>query len=167
MDAFSIELSLIDGIAFSLALGAVILTSFYVNVRIWLQDFPLEVRAVVPPLSAQEKRQQYLFGAWLLIFMVVGLWLSAQRLKAQNGGTVPFIVMFVHLYLVFMIFSLFDVIVIDYFIGSILKPKWSVIAGAEHLAYLHQRLSYHLKDFWKSLIVGIVFTLPFATLTTF
>ena len=165
MDAFSLNLTLIDGLAFSLALGAVIFSSFFINVRIWLQDFPAEVRAVVPPLSSHEKRQQYFFGAWLLIFMVAGLWLSAQHLKAVNGGTVPFVSMFLHLYLVFTMFNLFDLLVIDYFIGAVLKPKWSVIAGAEHLAYLHQNLSYHLKGFWKALIVSAVFSLPIAALS--
>jgi len=166
MDTLSLNHVLIDGLAFSLAVGAVIFSSFFVNVRVWLQDFPAEVQAVVPPLSAHEKRQRTVFGVAMLVIMVAGLWLSAQHLKTDSSVAVSFVTMFGHLYLVFTIFNLFDLLVIDYLIGAVLKPKWSIVPGAEHLAHLHQSLSYHLKDFWKALIVGAVFTLPFAALTT-
>ena len=49
---------LIYGLLMSIVTGVLILGSLYINPRIWLQDYPAEIRAKVPPNTPDEKRAQ-------------------------------------------------------------------------------------------------------------
>src|SRR5689334_11510981 len=89
------------------ALSTLVFWSFFVNMRIWLHDYPPEVRAAVPPLSADEKRQQKVFSIVLIVLALGILIGSAVHLRIANGK-VAFETMFLSTFLIFSAFNLFD-----------------------------------------------------------
>ncbi len=153
---------IVDGLLISTALGGLILLSLYVNPRIWIQDFPAPLRAALPPLSAAEKRQRATFGVLLVGSMIGALLLSTRRLRAANGGELSFGTALLHLYLLFTMFNLWDTLIIDWLVLSILRPQWAIPPGAEELTHLFPKISDHWKAFAKGLLVGVVFCLPLA-----
>lgn len=148
----------IYGLLLCVALSTFVFWSFFINMRLWLHDYPPEVRAVVPPLSADEKRQQKAM-ALLLIVLALGILIgSAIHLRIANGGRIAFETVFLSTYLIFSAFNLFDLLLIDG-IGVLIKPKLMILPGSEHLAQPYYGFGYHLKGFVKGSIMGVVIAL--------
>ena len=157
---------LIDGAIGSLIVGGVLIAITLINPRILIDDFPKEVQARIPPLTNQEKRLRTISTVLFLGSMVVVFLVSDQRLKTDNGGSLPFVVAYVSTYLLFLFFNLFDLIVIDYLIICVWKPKFTIVPGSEGLEHLYQNFAYHFKAFLKGLVIGLVMSLPIAALAT-
>lgn len=162
-DIFPVQV-LTDGLLLSAVVGVIIMISLFVNPRIWRHDYPEAIRVKIPPLNALEKRQRAVFA---VLFMggTVGLTLFfGLQLREQQGGALSFLTIFVHLYLVFNIFNLFDAVVLDYLFLGLLRPKFALvpeIAGMEHVL-MDTRL--HITNYLKGIIFGAVFSLPLALL---
>lgn len=162
-DIFPVQV-LTDGLLLSAVVGVIIMISLFVNPRIWRHDYPEAIRVKIPPLNALEKRQRAVFA---VLFMggTVGLTLFfGLQLREQQGGALSFLTIFVHLYLVFNIFNLFDAVVLDYLFLGLLRPKFALvpeIAGMEHVL-MDTRL--HITNYFKGIIFGTVFSLPLAVL---
>ena len=62
---------LLDGLILSVTASLFIFISLYVNPRIWLQDYPKEIQAKVPPKSKVEKRLSLIFGIPFLIVLIL------------------------------------------------------------------------------------------------
>lgn len=157
---------LIDGALLSFALGVVIIGSLYYNPRLWLQDYPAEIRARALPLTADEKRQR-MFVAVLFFSILLGtLAYSMAGLRAVNGGSVPFLTAYLHSFGVLSVFNLFDAVILDLILLTGLKPKFAVIPGAEGMEYLYLNWRMHTVNFLKGVVFCAVFSLPVALVTT-
>ena len=75
---------LIDGLLMSTAATALIFASLRANPRIWLNDFPPDLRRAVPPKSEAEKRQSLRWGLPFLAVLLGG-WGSASGDVDGNG----------------------------------------------------------------------------------
>lgn len=165
MQGLSLSQILIDGALLSTALSILIIGSLYYNPRLWLQDYPIEIRARVLPLSAAEKRQRAIVA---LLFFGVGigtLVYSMANLRAANGGSVPFLTAYLHSFGVLSIFNLFDAVVLDLILLTGFKPKFAVIPGAEGMEYLYHNWGMHAVNFLKGVVFCALFSLPVAALT--
>jgi hypothetical protein len=129
----SIPLLLRDGLTMSLVVGGLVLGSLRYNPEMWLQDYPPDVKAKFGPMSERARREQRIFLVpFFVTFFSIPL-RSAQRLKAKNGGALSFKAAFVHCFLLYELFVLFDTFVID--LGLVkLQPKWMVLPGTEGMA---------------------------------
>src|SRR5689334_11711656 len=88
MVIFSLQNVLIAAAILCSLISVIIFASIYYNPRLWLQDYPAEIRAKVPPLTAQEKRAQYVvFVPFLLTMFGVPI-LATVALRGANGGTI-------------------------------------------------------------------------------
>ncbi|MCC7447398.1 MAG: hypothetical protein IT324_08290 [Anaerolineae bacterium] len=137
-----------------LALSTLVFWSFFVNMRMWLHDYPPEVRAAVPPLSAEEKRQQKVMAILLIVLALGTLLASAIHLRIANGDKVAFATVFISTYLIFSAFNLFDLLLIDG-LGVLIKPKLMILPGSEHLAQPYYGFGYHVKSFIKGSVMGV------------
>lgn len=157
-----------DGALYSTVFGVLIVGSLAYNARLWMQDFPPAIRSAIPPLSRTEKRQRAVFG---LMFMVVTfglpLWLSG-RLEVQYGGAVPFVDMYLYMLGVLLLFNLFDAVVLDVLLITILRPGFVRLPGSDAVANSALRdPRWHLTAFLKGIAfctVGAVLLSGIATL---
>jgi len=162
MNTLSRERILIDGSLLSLAMGIIIFGSLIYNARLWLQDYPKEIRAKVPPNTPQEKRLQRLMMIPFLLFMLGVPVYSTYLLRAENGGTISFLSAYLNVFFVLNLFNLFDAVVIDALVLALMKPKFAILPGTEGMAYLFGDWRLHLKNYVKGIVFCTVFSLPLA-----
>lgn len=162
----SISRVLVDGTLLSLALGAIIIASLVYNPRLWLQDYPENLRRQVPPLSPAEKRARWLVTIPFLLLFLIGTALSTASLRADNGGSLPFAIAYLHIFLVLNLFNLFDAVVIDLLILTFAKPRFMILPGTALADYssLHD-WGMHLRNYLKGIVLSAVLALPVALIT--
>jgi len=168
MISLSVGRIVTDGALYSAVLGVAILGSLAWNPRLWIQDFPKALREKLPPLNRTEKRQRALFG---IVFMAVTfglpLWLAG-RLEVQYGGAVPFADLYVYMLGILLLFNLFDAVVIDLLVITIMRPGFVRVPGAEAATDAALRdPRYHLTAFLKGIVfcaVGAALLAGIATL---
>ncbi len=152
------------GIVFSLGFGLLILGGLYLNPRLMLASYPAEVQAEQPPLTPAEKRQQIVFGILVWGYALGGLFYFAAQLASQlagRSGQAAFLPLFLGTYLVFEIVNLFDLLVIDYWLLLVLKPKSLFIPGALALGQ-EQGFAFHFNGFLKGSVLGAVISAAIA-----
>ncbi len=162
MESASLERVLIDGTILSLLLGAVIMGSLRYNPRLWLQDYPQAIREKVPPLSASEKRDRVVVGVLVIGILLGGVLLEALHLRTYQWGLAQFGIAYLHVFIMLAIFNVFDALVLDLFILTLLRPKFAFVPGIEGME--HQLFDYRkqLVDFLKGFVFSAVASLPFA-----
>ena len=153
---------LIDGTILSLVMSAIIFASIRYNPRLWLQDYPAEIRAKVPPINAQEKRAQRLMMIPFLLVLIGLPVYSTYLLRLENGGTISFLSAYLNAFFVLNLFNLFDAVVIDLLIGTFIKPRFAVIPGAEGMEYVFRNWGWHLANYLKGIVFCAIFSLPLA-----
>ena len=166
MDGLSWQQVIVDGLLLSGLLGIIILGSLYYNPRLWLNDYPKEMQAKVPPLSPVENRQRWLVAGLFLAVLIGWLYFSTSQLRAHNGGAIPFVAAWLNGFLVFNIFNLFDALVIDYLILTLMKPKFAVLPGAEGMEYLLHNWRLHVGNYVKGIFACALLSLPVALVAT-
>lgn len=152
---------LINSLLFTGIFALVVWGSLWWNSRIWMHDFPKAMQEALPPLSQQEKRQQYVFGA-VLIGVMIGLpiLLNAQ-LRGMMGAAFTFPIAYLNTWLMLQAANLYDAIGIDLYI-TIKPPRFAVPAGSEPYLHLLWDKEMHLRNFFKGLIGMSVWALPLA-----
>src|SRR5215831_14375076 len=116
LDSSVLQRSLIEGTILSVVLGVIVLGSLMYNARLWLQDYPKPIRDKVPPLSTTEKRQRAVLATAIMIILFGGILLATLQLRADQAGTITFGTAYLHIFLILMLFNLFDAVVLDLFI---------------------------------------------------
>lgn len=162
MELLSLQRILIDGGLLSLSLGILIVGSLILNARLWLQDYPKEVRDKVPPLSTQEKRAQKLMMLPVMALMIGVPLYSTYLLRVENGGTLPFITAYLNAFLVLHMFNLFDAVVLDVLLLSVMKPQFAILPNTEIADYHFDDWGMQFKNYLKGLVFCAVFALPLA-----
>jgi len=138
-----------DGALLSLVGSTYLLALLRFNPRIFLRHYPKEIREIVPPKSARERRISLLLG--LLIGAPIT---SALLWRTATLGSHSFWELFAYAFGVLFIFNLVDLLILDWLIVCCLKLRWVILPGTEHIVipnpYLH-----HFKEFLMG-TVGLV-----------
>ena len=146
---------LIDGMVLSFVLGAILLLILRINPRLMLQDYPEDIKAGVPPKTPEERRKA-LPLAIPFFAALVGIPLhSTWLLKQQNGGQITLWAAFTNTYGVFMLFNLFDLVVLNWLMFCTLTPKFVVIPGSEGMAG-YKDYAMHFRGFLIGCLLGII-----------
>lgn len=156
-----IQRIVIDGLLLSLALGVLVMASLKYNPRLWLQDYPEYIRAKVPPINAQEKRQQRLMMLPFLLLALGVPYVSVVLAKAAFGGVISFPYAYLIAAGVMQVFNLFDAVVLDYLILTLLKPRFALLPGTTWEEYPLDMM-YQVRNFVKGIVICAVISLPIA-----
>lgn len=148
---------LVHGIILSIGLSVILLGGMYLNPRLMQGDYPKEIQAQLPPLTNTDKRQRVIMGLVFYIFLLVVLLYSNAQLIARTGDK-SFLPIFLNTYLVFEIFNIVDLFIIDYFVTMVLKPRALFIPGVEHLER-YNTFRFHFRGFLIGLVVGVIVSL--------
>ncbi|MEZ4667239.1 MAG: hypothetical protein R3E39_04860 [Anaerolineae bacterium] len=158
---------IIDSTILNLALGVIVLGSLYLNARLWLQDYPAQARAKVPPNTPTENRLK-LFVMIPMLVLLAGMPLySNYQLRLANGGELTFLTAFLNTLIITQLFNLFDALVLDLLILTYIKPKFVVIPGmdAAELDILFRDWKMNLRNYLKGIVICTVFSLPIAIIS--
>lgn len=162
-DSLALQRLLLNSTLFSLILGVMVIGSLMYNARLWLQDYPKAIREKVPPLSATEKRQRAVVAVVFIGAMFGGVLLETMQIRTAPAGTLTFGIAYLQICLMLVIFNVFDALVIDLFIISVLKPRFVILPGAEGMEKeLFNDYRKQVIDFLKGMVFSTVASLPFA-----
>lgn len=142
------------GAMLSVVLTILILGSLYINPEMWLQDAPRDVQAKHGTMSTRAKRQR----AWLVVAFAVSIistvGVSIYQLPTVVGGPLTFVTVFVHLWIIFMLFNVVDLLLIDWLIVEFLRPDFIVQSSVGRLM-AERNYWFHFQAFLKG-SVGIL-----------
>jgi hypothetical protein len=125
---------LIDGAILTAVLSAALVLMLYLKPRLALSDYPEDVKAAVPPRTRSELRLGVALAIPMLI-VAVGIPLySAWLVRAQSGGELTYGTSFAVILGELMLFSAFDLIVLDLGMFYTWTPKFLVLPGTEGMA---------------------------------
>lgn len=146
------------GLLYSTWLSVFILLSYKQNSRLWLHDYPKEMQALVPPKTLQEKKQML---AWAL--PVTGSMVFAPLLFVWLRHSVyefTYAEAMLSIWMIMQIFSLIDLLILDWLITVWWRPRFIQLEGAEDLSH-HDNYFHHFKGF----IFGVGFSTIGAAIT--
>jgi hypothetical protein len=150
-----VERVLIDGLVLSAVFTVFVVGSLLWNYRLWIQDFPPDIRDMVPPKTAREKRLTAYLAAPMFLIVLGGPLVSLLLVESQLGGQLRFLTAWLHAYLVWQVVNVWDWLVIDWIGLSLIDPHKPPIPGTEGAAgYRNYRI--HFIGFIKGSVVGIV-----------
>uniref|UniRef100_UPI0035B22EF1 hypothetical protein n=1 Tax=Promineifilum sp. TaxID=2664178 RepID=UPI0035B22EF1 len=106
--------SLFYGAILSVLMSALILGTLYLRPMAWAGDAPPDVRAAAGPLSDDDRRFKRVAGVVMLVILVGVFGAALAALARLGGGTVTFLDAAVSTFLIFTVFNLVDLLLIDW-----------------------------------------------------
>jgi len=155
--------SLFYGAILSVLTTALILVTLYLRPMAWAGDAPPDVRAAAGPLSDEDRRFKRVAGVVMLVILI-GVFGAALAALARLGGeAVGFIDAAVSTFLIFMVFNLVDLLLIDWLLVVAVRPRFVLIPGTESLAG-YGDYGYHFRAFLKGTVGGVLLALLVAAI---
>ena len=142
----SISKIILDGLILSVVASVFIFATLRLNPRIWLQDYPRDVQAQVPPKTEKERRLSLILGIPFLILLAAVPLISTLALKSQHQGEIPFSSLVLHAFGVVFVFNVIDWLVLDWLVFCTITPGFVVIPGSEG-AEGYKNYGFHFRGF--------------------
>jgi hypothetical protein len=142
--------ALFYGGVLSAVLSVLLLGILWMNPEILLKDYPPDIREKHGPMSERSKRQRV---SVTIVIGTVALGIvtaSFSAVRANGGGKIPFLTAFVHLFVMFSVFNVVDLLLLDSLLVAI-GPSFLVLPVTEGLA--------GYKDYWfhfRGFLIGAV-----------
>ena len=155
-----------DGALLSAVASTYLLVLLRFIPRMFLEHFPKEIRAIVPPKSDKERRMSILLGVPLGLLFLGSTFASALSYRASAQRSLSFWELFAHVFGLFFLFNLVDLLILDWLIVCRFTPRWLVIPGTEHLV-MPKEYFYHFKGFLTGTAVSVIGGLAITALLHF
>jgi hypothetical protein len=134
--------------------GYLLLVMVLTSPRVWgYADYPEVVKRKVPPQTQREKLLAAVIGLPWLIFILGFPIFSTYVLKFKLGDEIPFMIAFLNSLILFLLATVGDLVILDWFIVSKITPRFVIIPGSERADY--KDFSHHYKAHAKAL-AGLV-----------
>jgi hypothetical protein len=143
---FNLGKTIFDGVLLSIIASFLLIVSLYINPRTFLQDYPQDIQAKVPPKTLSEKRMSLLVGIPFLLVLILVPFFSTLTLKQQIGESSPIIALFINAFGVAFIFNIVDWLLLDWIMFCTITPKFVVIPGTEGMAS-YKDYGFHFRGF--------------------
>jgi len=117
------------GLVLSVYMTAAIFALARIDVGMWVNDYPPDIRERYGPIRPESKRRGLVLG---IPAMVIGLAIAViGTLRAGGGEVLGFGELFLHMFVVMTVFNLVDLVVLDWLIFVRLRPRFLVLPGTE------------------------------------
>jgi hypothetical protein len=135
-----------DGAILSTAASLLILLTMRINPRVWLHDYPRDIQAMVPPKTANERRQSLALGIPFLIVLAAIPLASTLALESHYQGEMPLAPLAFHAFGVAFVFNVVDLLVLDWLLFCTITPPLVVIPGTAGAAG-YKDYAFHFRGF--------------------
>jgi hypothetical protein len=128
-----------------------------------LHEYPPDIRAKYGPMRASVRRRAN--GAGLVLLVVLGsvVVLGLGQLRAASGELKFFETLLVST-VIFQVWNVLDLLVLDWFLLLTLRPKFMILRGTEGMAGYHD-YKYHVRKFLKGIVLTAVLALVVTVIT--
>lgn len=148
------------GLIFGAVFCAATLIIGRINAAMLLNDYPPDVRAAFGPMSATLRRQAQIASLPLLIALLLVIVLALAQFRRLTGE-LEWLPTFIVLVVIFQVWNLVDLFILDWFLLMTLRPRFMILPGTEGLAG-YRDFAFHFRKFLN----GIFFTLLLAGVST-
>ena len=155
-----------DGALLSVVTSTYLLVLLRFNPRMFLKHLPKEIREIVPPKSEKERWMSILLGVPLGLLFIGSTFASALLWRASAQGSRSFWELFAHVFGLFFLFNLVDLLILDWLIVCRFTPRWLIIPDTEHIVMPKEYL-YHFKGFLMGTVVSVIGGLAIGALLHF
>lgn len=155
-----LQLGLTWGTVFGVVFSMAMLIIGRVNAEMILSDYPPDIRAKYGKMSESTRKQANLMTLPLLatLGLVVALGLGQLR---DLSGSLTFVETLIVSTVMFQMWNLLDLVLLDWFLLMTLKPKFMILPGTEGMLG-YRDYGFHFRKFLN----GIVFTFLLALIVT-
>jgi hypothetical protein len=152
-----LQLGLVWGTVFGLVFSAAMLIIGRINAEMILNDYPPDVRAKYGPMSEATRKQANMATLPLLatLGLVVALGLGQLR---DLSGELTFIETLIVSTVIFQMWNLLDLVLLDWFLLMTLKPKFMILPGTEGMAG-YRDYGFHFKKFLNGIVLTFILAL--------
>ena len=154
-----------DGLVLSIIASLFIWITLRLNPRIWLQDYPKDIQARVPPKTAKEKRLSLILGIPFLILLAAAPFISTLILKYRGDGDTSFLLLWANAFGVAFTFNVIDWLVLDWLMFCTISPRFIVIPGTEGMAG-YKDYFFHFRGFLVGSVLSVVAGLAIASVVS-
>jgi hypothetical protein len=150
---------LLDGALACIPFTVVVLTSFLLKPRLWLHSLPPDIQAMAPPKTPAERQlTNWMGGLVLFCFFGIPILLTWNR-HLQYAGGFSSVEALAHLYGVWMLVNVWDLVGIDWPYAYWVDPLRPPIPGTEG-AVGYKDYAFHAKAFFKASVLSLVLLVP-------
>jgi len=135
--------------------GYMLLMMVTISPRVWgYADYSEEIKAKIPPQTAKERRLALLVSLpWIIITFGFPIY-STYSLKASLGGEMPYWAAFLNVFVLVLLATLGDLVILDWLIVSKITPAFVIMPGTEAADY--KDFSHHYKGHARAVIPLLV-----------
>ncbi len=131
--------------------GYLLLVMILTSPRIWgYADYPEVIKNKVLPQTKREKLFATLIGLPWFVFVLGFPIFSTCALKSKLGNEIPFFTAFLNVFVLSLLATLGDLIILDWLIVSKITPRFVIIPGSEQADY--KDFSHHYQAHAKATI---------------
>lgn len=145
--------ALIDGLIFSILFGGLVTLMETINPRLQLHNYPPAIQMVVPPKTKEEQakfKRMAIPSMLLLIAFLLGT-----VVQAYHGFHTGYLTLFLHCFVIFFVWNLFDLLVMDWLIFCTVTPKFLIIPGTGGNPAYKDYMFHVNGSFGKGLLIAI------------
>ena len=154
------QIGLVWGSIFGVVFSVAMLIIGRINAEMILNDYPPDIRTKHGPMSDSTRKQTNKVTLPLLATLGLVLALGLGQLRNVTGE-LTFVETLIVSTVIFQVWNLLDLILLDWFLLMTLKPKFMILPGTEGMAgYSDYKFHFH------KFLNGIVFTFILALLVT-
>lgn len=155
-----IQLGALWGAVFGVVFSIAVLIMGRVNAEMILNDYPPDIRAKYGEMSERTRKQANLASLPLLVVLGLVVVLGLSQLRSLYGE-LTFLNTFIVSVVIFQIWNLLDLVLLDWFLLMVLKPRFMILPGTEGMAG-YKDYAFHFRKFLN----GIVFTTILSLIVT-
>jgi len=155
-----LQLGLVWGTVFGIVFCVAMLVIGRINAEMILNDYPPDIRAKYGPMSAKTRRQANLVMLPLLLILAMIVVLGLGQLRSA-AGELTFVSTFIVTALIFQVWNLLDLVLLDWLLLMTFKPRFMILPGTEGMSGYSDYV-FHFKKFLN----GMVFTLILSLIVT-
>lgn len=137
--------SLLYGTILSVFSGAVLLLGAWLNPESMVDDYPPDIRAQFGPMSTAARRHKKIVGLPFGVVLLGLLAISIMRLPE-----VTFFTVFVNTAVMLGLFNLVDLLLLDWLLFNIIRPRFMILPGTEGMAG-YGDYGFHFRQFLKGM----------------
>ena len=132
-------------------LGILVLGSLRLDPTMWVHSYPPDIREKFGPTPKQSRGRIAIIGIVVYACVAGAIWLALRQGPTLPGGMLTVPQIFITTWLVFTVFNLVDLLIIDWFLLVKLQPQWVILPGTDGSMAGYHDYGYHFRGFLKGL----------------
>lgn len=146
--------TLLGGVILSVPACLLLLAALRINPRLLLHAYPAEIRRQVPPKTRSERRLSLLFGIPFLTLLLAVPLISTLELEHGHESNPSFLGLFLNASGILLIFTLVDLLFLDWLVFCRITPRFLIIPGTEGAA-AYKDWGFHLRGALRGALLSL------------